>query len=266
MPDFSTPAIMLRRIPYGDHARILTLLTPDHGKISVFARSARKDCRRFSGALEPFRILHAVIGDGRGRLAVLKEARTSDPLEALRSDFRSAALASYWCELVLSGTEEGAPQPDGYRLLHGALTALDRRHMAPAALNILFQLHFARLSGFFPALTRCRSCGVALDAAPDAVAVDIASGAMVCGRCFSGYGTHPLHSLSKGAMKALLWLAAADIQTAGRIRLNPGTRDACTRFLEAFIPYHLGRRPRSLDFLTHIRSRKREEGRICHVG
>ena len=264
MADFSTSAIMLRRIPYGDYDLILTLFTPDHGKISVFAKSAKRDVRRFSGALEPFSILKAVLKTGRGKLPALSEAALVDPLATLRADIRKTAYASYWCELVGTGSEEGAPQPGGYPLLHEALMALDRDRVGKTTLNVLFQLKFARLSGFFPELTRCLSCKTPLDAvAPRGVAVDIASGGMVCGDCIPRI-LRP-YRLSKGTIKALLWLETENIQKASRIRFTRESLKECVGFLEAFISHHLGHSPRSLAFLKHIRSR-REEGPIHHVG
>ncbi len=263
MADSSTSAITLRRIPYGEFDLILTLLTPDHGKISVFARSARKDARRFSGAVEPFSLLKVVLRSGRGRLAVLAEAALVDPLPTLRTDLHKTAYASCWSELVLAGMEEGAPQPAVYRLLRDALTALDRGTVGKPALHLFFLAKFAGLSGFFPEMTCCRRCNTPLDEAPAEVGVDIPSGGMACGRCIPFVpGTH---RIAKGTLKALLWLGAADIQQASRIRLAPAALEESARFFEAFISHHLGRQVRSLSFLTHIRSR-REEGRIQHVG
>lgn len=263
MADSSTTAITLRRIPYGEFDLILTLLTPDHGKISVFARSARKDCRRFSGATEPFTVLNVLLRSGRGRLALLAEAALADPLPALRTDLRKAAYASYWSELVCTGMEEGAPQPAVYDLLHDALTALDRDVIWKPALHLFFLTKLAGLYGFFPELTRCRRCNTPLDEALPPVGVDIPSGGMVCGRCIP-FILRP-HRTPKGTLKALLWMEAADIQQASRIRLAPAALEESARFLEAFVAHHLGRQIRSLAFLTHIRSR-REEGRIHHVG
>ena len=264
MADHSTSAITLRRIPYGDHDLVLTLLTPDHGKIPVFARSAKKDPGRFSGAIEPFSVLTALFRRGRGKLPTLVEATLVDPLETLRADLHKTAYASYWSELVCAGSEEGAPQFAAYRLLHDAFTALDRDTLGKTALNVFFLSKFAGLSGFFPELTHCRHCKAPLDDnTPPVVAIDIPSGGMVCARCLPSIPR--LHKISKGTIKALIWLGTADIQKASRIRVNPASLEEAVRFLEAFISHHLGHQARSLAFLTHIRSR-REEGRAHHVG
>ena len=55
-----TRALVLRGVDYGEADRILTLLTPELGRVAVLARGARKSQRRFAGALEPFAVLAAV--------------------------------------------------------------------------------------------------------------------------------------------------------------------------------------------------------------
>ena len=47
-------AIILRHIDYGEADRIVTALTPDHGRLKGFARGARHSRKRFGAALEPF--------------------------------------------------------------------------------------------------------------------------------------------------------------------------------------------------------------------
>ncbi|MGB5991698.1 MAG: recombination protein O N-terminal domain-containing protein, partial [Desulfobacterales bacterium] len=42
MSSFSTPAIVLRRIDYGEYDFVITLFTLRNGKVSVIAKSAKK--------------------------------------------------------------------------------------------------------------------------------------------------------------------------------------------------------------------------------
>ena len=57
MSSFSTPAIILRRIDFGDYDLIVTIFTLNKGKISVIAKSAKKSKKRFAGILELFSVL-----------------------------------------------------------------------------------------------------------------------------------------------------------------------------------------------------------------
>ena len=75
MPQTHTPAILLRRIEFGDYDLILTFLTRDSGKIAAIAKSARKSAKRFAGLLELFSVLKIVYSAGRrSSLPVLQEA------------------------------------------------------------------------------------------------------------------------------------------------------------------------------------------------
>jgi len=67
-------------------------------------------------------------------------------------------------------------------------------------------------------------------------------------------GTRPKRiSLSMGTIKPLLWIQHNDLKTAGRVRFTPSAAKESLTLLETFVPYHLGKDPRSLKFLQQIR-------------
>ena len=106
MPVFATPAILLRRIDYGDFDVIITFFTLNKGKLSLIAKAAKKSTRRFAGILELFSVLDLVVGTGRGKgLPILQEAALIKPFEGIRADFKKTAYASYWAELIYSWLE-----------------------------------------------------------------------------------------------------------------------------------------------------------------
>ncbi|MGD9260057.1 MAG: recombination protein O N-terminal domain-containing protein, partial [Desulfobacterales bacterium] len=75
MPAFSTPAVLLRRLDYGDFDLITTFFTLEKGKVTLIAKSAKKSTKRFSGILELFSVLEIVGSTGKGKgLPVLQEA------------------------------------------------------------------------------------------------------------------------------------------------------------------------------------------------
>ncbi|MCA9330182.1 DNA repair protein RecO, partial [Candidatus Saccharibacteria bacterium] len=56
MKQIVTVGIVLARINYGEADRIVTILTPDHGKIRLLARGVRKIKSRLAGGIELFSI------------------------------------------------------------------------------------------------------------------------------------------------------------------------------------------------------------------
>jgi len=60
--------------------------------------------------------------------------------------------------------------------------------------------------------------------------------------------------LSKGTIKQLQWLDTGDLEKAERIRFNTQSLNESLHFLEAFVPYHIGKKIRSLDVLRQVRA------------
>ena len=253
MPVFTTPAIMLRRTDFGDYDLILTFFTLDFGKISLIAKSAKKSKKRFAGILELFSVLQVVAGSGRGKgLPVLQEATLVHPFSRIRADFRKTAYASYWAELINAWLEENEKQPLLFNLFQHVLGELDRGDTPEDVLTIIFQMRFLRLSGHRPNISVCSHCRTALESIlQDKFALDLAKGGVICEKC--GPGSQGRLAVSKGTIKRLLWVEGGDMAKAARIRFTPESLKEGVEFLEAFVPYHLGKQPRSLKFLRQIR-------------
>jgi DNA repair protein RecO (recombination protein O) len=253
MSSFATPAIMLRRVDFGDYDLIITFFTLNRGKHSAIAKSAKKSTKRFSGILELFSVLDIVCSTGRGKgLPVLKEATLTHPFPGIRSNIIKTAYASYWAELINEWMEESQKQDQLYHLFKHALAALDLERMPSAALSILFQLRFLTMSGLGPNLDFCSICRKGIDQInASKFAFDLKKGNLVCGGCAPV--NHGKMCLSKGTVKQLLWIKNGDLTKAARIRFTSQALKEGLAFLEAFVPYHIEKELRSLKFLRQIR-------------
>jgi DNA repair protein RecO (recombination protein O) len=253
MPVFSTPAILLRRLDYGDFDVIITFFTLERGKLSSIAKSAKKSTKRFAGVLELFSELQILTGSGRGKgLPVLQEAVLKQPFSAIRADYKKTAYASYWSELIYNWIEENFKQVALYYLFEHVLYELDAGKIAPAVLNILFQMRFLTLSGHRPNFSHCSLCRLELETIKsDNITVSLQRGGIICGKCSSGAASRM--SLAKGTIKQLLWVENGKLAKAARIKFNKAALEESTNFLEEFVCYHLGKQPRSLKFLRQIR-------------
>lgn len=249
----NTPAIVLRRVDYGDYDAIITLLTLSEGRLSVMAKSAKRSVKRFGGALELFSLLNVTFSAGSGRrLPLLQEASIARPFSKIRSDMLRTAYASYWSEIILKWMMEGKKEERMYHLLQGLLEELDEEHLSPDLLSLIFQLRFLGLSGLHPEMKHCMGCGkeIALVAAP-VLMFDPHRSGLFCSQC-TGHCREAL-PLSKGTLKLLSWIEQGGADHVRRIRFSPRSLFEGRRFLETLIPYHLGKMPNSLIFLRKIR-------------
>jgi DNA repair protein RecO (recombination protein O) len=108
------------------------------------------------------------------------------------------------------------------------------------------------LSGHGPILRGCCRCKRDIDRIEGGILFfDLSRGGVVCGRCAAG-GSGRL-TLSRGTIKQLQWLESADWARVGRLRFSAPAIVESLKVLEAFVPYQLGREPRSLTFLRQVR-------------
>jgi len=260
MPSFSTPAILIRRIDYGDADLILTFLTLEHGKMSSIAKHAKKSVKRFSGVLELFYVLDIVCTKSKGKLHILKEASVRHPFLHIRSDIEKTAYASYWAQLVYEWMEEGQKEPRIFGLFQKVLDFLDNKTLSPEVLSIVFQTKFLAISGIYPNFDQCGQCGLAFDKMiGDRLKFHLGKGCLICETCVSQSERDVL--ISRGAVKQLKWITEKPAEKIFRIRFSTQVQRESLSFLETFVPFHLGIRPKSLTFLRQLRARKTSEAK-----
>ena len=144
-----TSGLVLRQTVTKETDLILTVLTPDLGKIPVIARGARRKNSRLAAACQLLAYSELTVYQ-KGAWYMLDEASTIELFDGVRQDFENLALASFFAELTESVAEEGSPAPELLRLLLNALYALGVLHKEPLLVKAAFTLRLLALAGFEP--------------------------------------------------------------------------------------------------------------------
>jgi DNA repair protein RecO (recombination protein O) len=113
-------------------------------------------------------------------------------------------------------------------------------------------MRFMTIAGLGPNLRHCTICRMKMEEIKQTrLYFNLEKGGLICDGCSSG--TLRKIYLSKGTIKQLLWIESGDLARAARISFTSQALKEGLEFLEAFVPYHLGKEPRSLTFLREIR-------------
>ena len=95
-----TEAFILRTVDYGDYHVIAHLLGRQTGRFSAIAHGARSSKRRFSGSLEPLRVVEATLTSSRsGDLFRLEELDVVENFPGIDERIETLSAAGFVTEL-----------------------------------------------------------------------------------------------------------------------------------------------------------------------
>ncbi|MBI5122407.1 DNA repair protein RecO [Candidatus Roizmanbacteria bacterium] len=99
MRNFKTEGIIIKRRDFKDADRILTVLTPNLGKIAVRASGIRRIPSRRSPHVELLNHCVLTLYNGRA-FPILTEAQAIDSFSGVKEDLYKIGLAYHLCELI----------------------------------------------------------------------------------------------------------------------------------------------------------------------
>ena len=246
---YRTHAVVLRRRDYGDADRILTVVTPALGKLTLIAKGVRKTSSRKAGHLELLTHTSLIIAKAR-TWDIVTEASTVESFRNVREDLDSISRASFLCELVDNFVESEDENQPLWELLLLALRELDSGQCDPQGLLCWFELHLLGVSGFQPQLFHCLNCGEEIE--PVVNAFSLSEGGIFCPRCAEGRSdTEPIEA---DVLKVLRYLQSHDWPDVRRIAIRPHIVRRVDNLLYRYLLTILERQLRSVDFMRRLQN------------
>jgi DNA repair protein RecO (recombination protein O) len=151
MKQLVTPAIILNRIDYGEADRILTLLTPEYGKLHLLAKGVRRVKSKLAGGIELFSTSDITFIQGRSGLGTLVSTRLDKHFGHIVHDLDRTMLG-YELIKQLNKIIEDQAEAEYYRLLQQTFEALDDTAVPLEIITFWFQAQLLRLGGHTPNL------------------------------------------------------------------------------------------------------------------
>jgi DNA repair protein RecO len=146
-----TQAIVLQRTDFREADRILTLLTPDHGKIGVIAKGVRRARSKLAGGVELLSVSNVTILPGRGELGTLLSARLETHYDTIVQDITKTMLAYDVLKQMNRLTEDAAGE-EYFLILQRTLSGLNELSLDPQIVEMWFAAQLLLVSGNTPNL------------------------------------------------------------------------------------------------------------------
>lgn len=145
--------IVLSSSPVGEYDRRLVLLTKERGKVTVFAKGARRQTSRHMAATNLFAFGEFTLYPGRSSYT-LTESEISQYFEELRVDFEGAYYGMYFLELCDYYGRENNDEKELLKLLYQSLRALSAKSIPRGLVRVIFELKAMVVNGEFPGMPK----------------------------------------------------------------------------------------------------------------
>lgn len=146
-----THGIILNRRDFGEADRIITLLTPDHGKLTLMAKGVRRVKSKLAGGIELFSVSEITFVKGRGEVGTLVSTRLVKHYGEIVKDLDRTMLGYDLIKKVAKATEE-VPEEAYFSVLTVTFEALNDANTPPLLIHLWLLMQLLRLGGATPNL------------------------------------------------------------------------------------------------------------------
>lgn len=237
--------IVLRVTDYNDRDALLTVLSRNHGKLTVKARGLR---RKNSPLIAPCQLLaygEFTLFEYKGQYTV-NEAHSLELFQNLRRDLTRLSLGTYFAQAAELISQEDLPNPELQSLLLNSLYALSKLGLPEMLVKAVFELRAACLAGYTPDLFGCHLCG---SQTPDRF--DISAGQLECYGCRTGSGGIRM-PVTPSILEAMRYICLCDPKKLFAFRIGEDTLEQLSGLTEAYLTTQLERGFSALDFYKSL--------------
>lgn len=156
--NITVTAMVLKVMPIGDYDKRITLLTKERGKITAFARGARRQNSPFLAAANPFVFGEFELFEGRSAYTVAR-VMVQNYFRGIVEDLSATYYGCYFLEFAEYRCQENNEEREMLKLLYQSLRALLSDAYDNRLVRCIFELKAVSLDGMTPHVFSCLSCG-----------------------------------------------------------------------------------------------------------
>ncbi|MDN5277108.1 MAG: repair protein RecO [Clostridiales bacterium] len=243
-----TEGVVLRYTNFKEADRMLTVFSPDRGKMQVLARGCRKPSSRLLAASQVFCYADYVFIKSK-EIYIATQAEVKNSFYNIRNDVERLAYGTY----ILNLTEEAVNYEEGnfrlfYMLLH-TLSHLAYGEVSPEDITHIFELKLIDVLGYRPVLDRCLVCGEKPESNP--LFFSASQGGIICPQCNNdikdGYTIH------RSTLQTMRYILDVDIRRLGGLKFSQFVRDELDSILSYYLSHRLEKSIKARQFINQLK-------------
>lgn len=231
--------------PIGDYDKRVVILTKERGKLSAFAKGARRPQSYLAGVTAPCSFGTFTLYEGRTSYTI-HSAEISHYFAELRMDVEAAYYAFYFLEFADYYAKEGNDEREMLKLLFQTMRVLTKRILPLPLVKNIFELKAISINGEGPQVFQCVNCGC-----KDRPCVfSVRAGGLVCNECdrqvTDGWTLHT------STLYAMQYIISSSIEKLYTFQLSAEVMKEFDRVMERYKEVYVEKRFKSLEILRQL--------------
>lgn len=237
--------MVLNVMPIGDYDKRITLLTRERGKITAFARGARRPNSQLLAATNPFVFGEFELFAGRSSYTVVK-ASIQNYFREVTADFDATYYGFYFLEFADYYCQENNDEREMLKLLYQSIRALISPVYDNRLVRVVFELKALAVNGEAPNVFSCLRCGSKEGLSYFSVK---RSGAL-CAECHRE--VPDAEAVQESAMYTMQYVISARIEKLYTFRVSDAVLAELCRMMGKYLKLHVGYSFKSLKILDEM--------------
>lgn len=245
MNQITLTGMVLSAAPVGEYDRRVVLLTKERGKISAFARGARKPNSALVGVTSPFTFGTFEVYEGRTSYTMMS-ASVSNYFEDLRMDVEGAYYGFYFLDIANYYAREANDETALLKLLYQTLRAVSNPNIPNKLIRYIYELKAVSVNGEGPQVFSCVCCG---DSERKQV-FSVKRGGLVCSECAAR--AKDGRELLSSTLYALQYIVATPVEKLYTFVVKDEVLKELGEVVGAYMEEYVGRKFKSLEILETV--------------
>lgn len=238
--------MVLSAMPVGDYDKRLVILTKEHGKISAFAKGARRQNSALLACSQAFSFGEFTLYAGRSSYSIIS-AEISNYFSELRNDFEAVCYGMYFCEFVDYITKENNDEKQILKLLYQTLRVLARKNMDAPLIRLIFELKVIAINGEAPQVFHCVKCESDLIESSTKFLFSAQSGGILCYDC-KGYDKSGI-KINTSTLYTMQYIVSKEIEKLFTFKVSDVVLNELIRCVKSYMDFYVEHEFKSIEML-----------------
>lgn len=235
--------------PIGENDRRVEILTKDRGRISAFARGARRQNSPLLSITNPFVFGTFTLYAGRNSYTLLS-GKVENYFAELRSDINGAYYGMYFLEMSQYFSREGNDEIQTLRLLYQSIKMLGNDKISNELIKVIFELKMMVIQGEGLIVDRCVKCNKdKFDDVSKELVLRVDQKGIVCKHCLSQLSYYSMTELDDSTLYTLQYVTCSKIENLYSFTVKDEVLRKLEKIMNLYTSLNIDKKFKTLEFL-----------------